>query len=178
MARPTSGAVSKGKTVGKMELCEVFGVTMPTVNQWLSAGCPCISRGGRGVSAEFNTADVSKWLREKARDEGAGTAQADETELKRRKLAAETAKAELELAKAKALVAPLDQVERVVSRAFSEVRAGMRNIPSRLVATLIGETDQRKFKRIMLEEIDQVLEALSNADLTGSEDEEDGEEGE
>lgn len=165
MRKVKQGAVCKGRTVNKTELCDLFGVTAPTVDTWVRTGCPIESRGGRGVPSEFNTADVSKWLRDKARDEGAGTSQADESELKRRKLAAETAKAELELAKARGSVAPIDQVERMVSRAFSEVRAGLRNMPSRLVATLIGETNERQFKKVMLEEIDQVLEALANAEL-------------
>lgn len=173
MAKATKGAVYRGKSVNKTELADLFGVTAPTVDGWVRAGCPMVSRGARGVASEFNTADVAKWLREKARDEGAGTAQADEGELRRRKLLAETERAELDLAKAKGEVAPLDQVERMVSRAFSEVRAGMRNLPSRLVASLIGETDERKFKRVMLEEIDQVLEALANAELAEDDEEED-----
>lgn len=176
MARGEGGTVCRGRTVKKGDLCEIFGVTLPTVNQWLSAGCPCISRGGRGVASEFNTADVSKWLRDRARDDGAGTSKADETELKRRKLQAETEIVELELAKARGQVAPLDQVERMVSRAFGEVRAGLRNIPSRVVSSLIGETNERQFKKVLLEEIDMVLTALANADLSsGDEDEEDGE---
>jgi phage terminase Nu1 subunit (DNA packaging protein) len=163
----------KGQTCNRGELSEFFGVTPPTVDAWVRAGCPIASKGQRGVASTFNTAEVANWLRIKAREEGSGTATADESELKRRKLAAETATAELTLARARDLVAPLDQVERMVSRAFAEVRAGMRNIPSRVVATLIGELDERQFKKVLLEEIDQVLEALSNADLSASDDDND-----
>lgn len=159
----------KGQVLNRGDLAETFGVSSPTIDSWIRAGCPIISKGGRGVAASFNSADVANWLRTKARDEGAGTAKADESELKRRKLAAETGLAELELAQARELVAPLDQVERMVARAFAEVRAGMRNIPSRVVSTLIGETNERTFKKILMEEIDQVLESLSNADLADDE---------
>lgn len=168
-------AKNGGQQCNKGELCAIFGVSPPTVDGWIRNGCPIVQRGARGVAATFNTADVARWLRDRARDEGAGTSQADEAELKRRKLAAETALSELELAKARGDVAPLDQVERMVSRAFAEVRAGMRNIPGRVVATLIGETNERQFKKVLLEEIDQALEALANAQLTGDEEEDEHE---
>lgn len=166
----------KGQSCNRGELAGFFGITPPTVDAWVRSGCPQVSKGSRGVAATFNTADVAKWRTDKAREEGSGTSQLDEAELKRRKLAAETGSAELTHAKDLQLVAPLDQIERAVSRAFAEVRAGMRNIPGRVVATLIGETDERKFKKVMLEEIDQVLEALSNADLTAGDDDEDDDE--
>lgn len=165
----------KGQSCNRGELAEFFGVTPPTVDAWVRAGCPQVSKGSRGVAATFNTADVAKWRTDKAREEGSGNVVADEAELKRRKLSAETAMAELELAKARNLVAPLDQVERMVARAFAEVRAGLRNIPGRVVSQLIGETNERQFKRVLMEEIDQALEALANADLAqdDSEDEDD-----
>lgn len=171
-------AKGKGQVCNRGEVAEFFGVTPPTVDGWVRAGCPIVSKGQRGVSSQFNTAEVANWLRMKAREEGSGTALADESELKRRKLSAETAMAELELAKARGQVAPLDQVERMVSRAFAEVRAGLRNIPSRVVSSLIGETNERQFKRVLLEEIDQALEALANADLSPAEEQEEGEESE
>lgn len=163
----------KGQVLNRGELAQFFGVSSPTIDSWVRAGCPIITKGARGVAASFNSADIANWLRTKARDEGAGTVKADESELKRRKLAAETGLAELELAQARSLVAPLDQVERMVSRAFAEVRAGLRNIPSRVVSQLIGETNERTFKKVLLDEIDQALEALSNADLSDAEDEAD-----
>jgi phage terminase Nu1 subunit (DNA packaging protein) len=85
-------------------------------------------------------------LRDRAVADATGDVQADEGELKRRKLAAETAKAELELAKARDQVAPLDQVERMVSKAFAQVRAGMRNIPGRTVTMLIPAPPGRHWR--------------------------------
>lgn len=78
--------------------------------------------------------------------------------------------AALELAKKEAQVTTVDQVEKMVTKAFAEVRAGMRNLPGRTVTLLIGETDERRFKKILLEEIDSVLEALANTDLTAADD--------
>ncbi|MBF9235571.1 terminase small subunit [Microvirga alba] len=170
-----TAAKARGQQVTRSGLADVFGVALPTVDGWVRQGCPFLERGGRGREWKFSTADVMAWLRDKAVAEATGDVQADETELKRRKLAAETAKAELDLAKARGLVAPLDQVERMVSKAFAQVRAGMRNLPGRTVTQLIGETDERKFKTVLLHEIDQVLEALAAANLAEAEEAEDEE---
>jgi terminase small subunit / prophage DNA-packing protein len=169
-------AKAKGQIVSRAGISEMWGVALTTVDAWVRAGCPVVQRGSRGVEWAFNTADVAKWRENRAAEQAVGKGPLDEEELKKRKLAAETALAELELAKAKALVAPLDQVERMVSRAFAEVRTGVRNVPGRVVSLLIGETDERRFKQVLREELDQALEALANADLAGSDEEGDGDE--
>lgn len=92
------------------------------------------------------------------------------------KLQADTA--ELGLAKEQGLVTTVDQVERMVTKAFAEVRAGMRNLPGRSVSLLIGETDERRFKRVLMQEIDQVLETLATIDLTAGDADADDDEGE
>lgn len=169
--KPAENASSR--QVNRAGLAEIFGVSMPTVDSWVRGGCPVVKRGGRGMEWQFDTAAIAVWLRERAVSDATGTTQADEAELKRRKLAAETAVAELDLAKAKGLVAPLDQIERNMAKAFAELRANLRNIPSNIVSILIGETDERVFKRELLKEIDQALEALADADLTAEGDPED-----
>jgi len=166
----------RGQTVSKTELAEMFGVSATTVEHWIRVGCPFIQRGGKGKAWQFSTADVYEWRLDRLREEQSGSAPADEKELKTRKLAAETAKSELELAKAKGEVAPLDQIERAMAKAFAEVKANMRNVPGRVVTLLIGETDETRFKSVLLAEIDQALEALADANLVDDEDLEDGDE--
>lgn len=162
----------KGKVVNRTGLAEFFGVAPPTVDGWRRNGCPFVTLGGRGKEWEFDTAAVATWLRDKAVTDATGETLADESELKRRKLAAETEKAELELAKVKGEVAPLDQVERAVAKAFAEVRAGMRNLPQRTVSMLIGETDERRLKSVLMGEIDEVLKSLNAVSLLDGYDEE------
>lgn len=175
MAKPI-----KGKALTLAEIADFFGVSIPTVNAWIRSGCPYVSKGSKGVAWSLDSAAVAAWLKDKAVTDATGQSQADEAELKRRKLAAETTKAELELAKAKGELAPLSQVERVVAKAFAEVRAGMRNLPQRTVSMLIGETDERRFKTVLMGEIDEVLKSLNAASLLEAyddeADEDDGEE--
>lgn len=164
----------KGRTVNRSGLAEVFGVALPTVDRWRKDGCPVVTVGGRTREWEFDTAAVANWLRERDVIAATGDKVTDKDELQRRKLSAETEKAELELAKVKGEVAPLDQVERAVAKAFAEVRAGMRNLPQRTVSMLIGETDERRFKTVMMGEIDEVLKSLNAVSLLDGYDE-DGE---
>lgn len=166
-------AKGKGQQCNRGEISEFFGVTPPTVDSWVRAGCPVIQRGSKGVAAIFNTADVSKWLRDKAREEGSGTSLADESELKRRKLAAEAEKAELELAKAKGEVATIEDFERAQSAMMAAIRANMRNVPGRAVLQLLGCTDEAEFKAKLMDEIDLALVTAAEADLDIPDEEDD-----
>jgi phage terminase Nu1 subunit (DNA packaging protein) len=170
-------AKGKGQEVNRTGLSDVFGVALNTIDSWVRQGCPVVQRGvGKGQPWKFNTADVAQWLRDKSVQEATGDKVADEAEMTRRRKLADTMLAELNLAKAMGDVAPIDQVERMVQRAFAEVRAGMRNLPGRVVSQLIGETDERRFKAVLLGEIDQVLVALAEADLEAGDDDEETEE--
>lgn len=73
--------------------------------------------------------------------------------------------AEIDLAKARGDVASVEQVERNLSGLFAEVRTNIRNIPDRVVSSLIGNTDEREFKAVLLREIDLVLTALAESDV-------------
>jgi phage terminase Nu1 subunit (DNA packaging protein) len=155
----------RGQTVGKREIAEIFGVADTTVDQWIRRGCPIVQRGAKGIQWQINTADVAEWLKQRAIEDVSGDTLADESELKRRKLAAETAKSELELAKVKGEVVPLRQLERALSNTFAEVKTNMRNVPGRVATSLIGETAELRIKEVILAEIDLALEALQEFDL-------------
>lgn len=160
----------KGQAVTRSGLADVFGVSLPTVDGWIRAGCPFEKRGGRGVEWAFDTAAVSRWLRERAIEEATGENQADESELKRRKLAAETAKAELELAKAKGEVAPVREFERAQARIMAAIRQNVMNVTSRAVLQLLGETNETAFKQKLRAELTLALEQSAEAEIDLGED--------
>ena len=155
-------------TVNKVGLAELFGVSLNNIDAMVRMGMPCVERGGRGRSWTFNPTECFEWRLGRERQTNNN---ADEDELKRRKLAAETGKAELELAKAKGEVATLVDVEKAIARAFAEVRIGMRNVPQRVVVSLIGEQNETRIKRILLDEIDQVLQSLADTEILAEDDE-------
>ena len=159
-----------GRKVNRAELAEVFGISLPTVDTWVRIGCPFDQRATAGKGWIFDTADIARWREGRAAEEASGEELQDESALRRRKLKAETMTAELELAQKQALVAPLDQVERALTRVFAEVQSNLRGrLVVRLVTQLIGETDERKFKAVALAEIDTVLESLADLDVMAEE---------
>ena len=162
----------KGKAVNREELAEVFGVSLNTVSTWVRNGCPYEQRGRQGKPWKFNTRDVSEWLRDQAREEATSDAPLDEFELKLRKLAAETSQAELDLAVARKQVAPIEEFERARALENAEVRAGVMNVPSRVVSQLIGETDEGRFKEVLRAELIQALEAAAETEVELDEEEE------
>ncbi|WP_052249088.1 terminase small subunit [Leisingera sp. ANG-Vp] len=172
---------SKGREVNRTELAEINGVSLPTIDEWVRRGCPVVQRGGRGRAWIFNTAEVRSWRDDDIRAQASHTTNASKDELQLRKLAAETEQAELDLAKAKDEVVPVEQYERALTKAFGEVRAGIRNVlPQRAARRLMGETEETAFKEKMREEVDHVLEALADRDLVEETDLylDDGEDGE
>ncbi len=176
---------ARGLNVNRQELANINGVSMPTIDDWVGRGCPVVQRGGRGRAWTFNTAEVRNWREDDIRAQEHGVERATKDELVLRKLAAETEQAELDLAKAKNEVMLVEDYERALTKAFGEVRAGVRNVvPSRVARRIIGEPDETKIKEVLLEEIDFALAALADedliteADLERDEDEEDSAEAE
>lgn len=147
----------KGKSVNRTDLAAIFGVSMPTVDRWVTNGMPVVKQGSRGVSAEFNTAECFEWLRNTAVDEATGKVLADDATIDRRMKTAKMVKAELDLEKEKGTLAPVAQMEFAVSNVFANLRAKMRIIPSRAYGALVGEDDEGKWKQILMQEIDTAL---------------------
>lgn len=73
--------------------------------------------------------------------------------------------AEIDAAKARQDVASVKQIEKNLAGLFAEVRTNIRNIPDRVVSSLIGMTDEREFKNILAREIDLALDALAESDV-------------
>lgn len=164
---------TRGKNVTRQEIADLFGVSHTTVDAWLKRGLPVIQRGSKGKAWVINTAEVSAWLEQRAKESAPGGEQADERELKRRKLAAETAKVELELARVRGEVVPLRQLERALANAFAEVKTNLRSVPSRVATAIIGEESETRIKAVILKEIDQALETLGDLDLDEPDDDDD-----
>ncbi len=165
----------KGQIVTRAGLAVVFGVALPTVDSWVRSGCPFVVRGGRGKEWQFNTADVSSWLKEKAREEAVGDGPVDIDEARLRKLAAEAEMAELELAKAKGEVASIRDFERVEASKNTIIRQNIMNVPGRAVLQLLGCTDEIEFKEKLRAELFLALETAAKSDLELSDEEDQGE---
>ena len=169
-------AGGRGQKVNRKQIADVFGVSLPTVDAWLRSGCPYDQKGERGKEWVFDTADVMRWREELARAAAGGQDTQDDAALTRRKKLADARLVELELAQKMGELAPVDHMERVWSRIVAETTSAFRGAFIRRCATqLIGETDERTFKRILLSEVDTTLETLAKMDPTESDEDTDAE---
>ena len=85
-------------------------------------------------------------------------------EEKARKVKAEADLAEMEVQKRSSELLPADEVKREWAILATEVRIRMRNIPSRVVSTIAGETNERVIKELLITEIDSELTAIADGD--------------
>ena len=158
-------AIIKGQEVTRQGLADIFGVSLPTIDNWVRQGCPYISKGGRGQEWKFNTASVSTWLRDRDVEEATGGIPDDLEELKLREQKAKTELTELELAAKKGEVALIAEFERAQAMVFAAIRANIMNVPQRAVLQLLGETDERAFKEKLKAELVLALETSAEEEL-------------
>ena len=150
--------------VSTIELTNLLGIHRNTVHEWVAQGCPTAVRakvGDRG-GHKFLLSDVLEWHKSRAVIQATGSNElmsADEA--KRRKLMAEAGLQEIELNKRKGDVIELAEVEKKLSNTFAVIRSNMLKVSDRTAIRLIGETDETRIKKIIREEINQALDALS-----------------
>jgi len=153
--------MSKPK-LNRTELAAFFEKSLPTIDSWVRKGCPVLQRGGRGREWLFNPADVAEWRIDSKVAEATGATQASYEELKSRKLLAEVQLAEIEAAKARDEVLGVEFVKLNLSNLFEEVKTNLRNVPGRVVSSIVGNTNEREIKELLLTEIDIALTALAD----------------
>ncbi len=144
------------------QLAALAGVTPRRIRQLAEAGTLTRVARNRFVLGDAFAALV---------EEMAGGDKASELTAERvRKLRADASLAELELAKARALVAPIAELESVWNQACGIIRANMLQVPRRVVSALIGETDEARFKQVLTDEITLALATAAEADFTPEDD--------
>lgn len=159
--------------LNRADLANHMGVSLPTIDRWVKEGAPVKQRGSRGVQWEFDLAEIIRWYGDRRAADATGNMPADEAELKKRKLLAETLQAELALAKAKGEVAPIEEFKRAQAAAFAQIRANIMNVPQRVVTQLLGETDETEFKRKLRAELVSALVSAASTDPVMADDEDD-----
>jgi phage terminase Nu1 subunit (DNA packaging protein) len=90
-------------------------------------------------------------------------------EAKKRKLAAEAELAELELAKAKGLVVPVEAFRSALLGAFGRVRAKAREAPGRLTPLLIGKGKAALIRAVLERFFTELLAELRHEDVPDDE---------
>lgn len=97
-------------------------------------------------------------------EDAAGSGSALQRE-RTRKVSADATRAELELAKAMAEVAPIDEIARIWSRKFAVIRQNLMTVPSRVATRIVGEKDERRITAVLKEEISDGLRRGAEAEI-------------
>lgn len=146
--------------VNLQEAASIIGKSVNTLKSWFRQGCPGEKSGGEW---HIHIPSVIEWRESRAVQNAIGDTQtADADELKQRKLAAETAIAEIEAAKARGEVLEIEAVVKTITNDYITLKQRLRQVAQRLAPLVVGETDELEVKKTIGEEIDDALTELSN----------------
>jgi phage terminase Nu1 subunit (DNA packaging protein) len=168
-----------GKRVNRNELAEIFDVSLPTVSAWLRAGMPVLEQGRKGREYAFDTGEVRKWLEDRAVSATQGDmSKLSLEEIRKRYETARAAREELELAKAKREVVPIDEVSKIVGAEFSRCKTRLLAIPTKVRPTVEEWTGNPEATAEIVQAIEaRIYEGLSEI-VSHVGEEEEGEPGE
>jgi len=156
--------------VNRVELARFLDCSLPTVTSKVTKGMPYLEKGGRGKEWMFDTADVITWIKNQAIIDAVGDlTQVDEDELKIRRLAAETGKAELELAKMRGEVGLISDFEKTTRDICIAISACMLLVPGRCSMQIVGLDNESEIKRIINDEIRQGLSESAEIEIEDAE---------
>ena len=158
-----------GVELSKVELATWWGVNPTSVNKWVRNGCPYVTKGSKNRPWVFNTADVAAWREEQMFLRAVGdTSQLDIDESKRRKLAAEAAMVELDLAKRRGEVIEIDEIVDVIGDDYANLRAKLLSLPTKLAPLVAVVEDMAECKGLIERGIHEALEELTADGIYGS----------
>jgi len=140
------------------EIAEVFDVTRRTINNWKSAGCPCVS-GGRGKEDAYDSAEVHRWLVSEAVEDGAEK----DPEIKAARLEilrTEVKLRELKLEERKGALIETESVEFAMKDSFVSIRTAFRGFIPWLGGECLALAGEKSDIRILYHKIDERIDQV------------------
>jgi phage terminase Nu1 subunit (DNA packaging protein) len=161
--------------VNRAGLADALGISVQTVDAHVRRGMPAAFRGSRGKQWSFEVAACVGWLLEQKGKEGLGdTTGLDLDEARRRKMAAEAALAEYDLAEKRGDVIQIDLSAKMVTEVFTSVRTRFLAIPSKLAPIMAAITTPEEARDILDGAINEALSELASTDDLEPHDDRDG----
>jgi len=152
-----------GIELSKEKTAQFFGVDTRTIDRWRNSGCGA-TKNSRGHWI-FNSAEVSCWLKNRERESALGELAAiDESEARRRKLAAEAAREELKLATEEGKVVAIADYEKEGLLVTGAFRAKALNFASKMAPLVMQAETVAEAKCILDSGIRELLNEMSNLD--------------
>ncbi|MGF7175858.1 terminase small subunit [Azospirillum doebereinerae] len=153
-----------GSRVNRAELADVFGVSLPTIDSWVRDGCPFAEKGAKGREWAFETANVHRWLVDRAvADVAAGyegeiggiTAE----EAKRRKAVADAVVAEIGADEALDQVVNRHEAAADVASFCISLRTGLSNACAKFAGRAAAMTGAPEIQALAEKEINQAFDS-------------------
>jgi hypothetical protein len=149
--------------VSRERLGEILGISNRRLDELVREGLPGEAPKVAGDRWKFDTAPAVGWLREKERKLALGeVAKVDANEAKRRKIAAEAALMELELAKAQGLLLPISDFVKAWEQMIGSCRAKMLALGSKLGPALAIISDAAECNLVIDRSVNEALLELSD----------------
>lgn len=153
------------QTVNKTELAELQGVSLPTINAWMTQGMPVAAEGGRGKGYEFDNAAVTEWRVSRAQRKAlSGAGSESEAASKKRKVAAEADIAEMKAAQIRGELCIQADLVADIQNDLAKVRARLLGIPTR-AAPMVVALEEQGARQLLQELVHEALEELSSVNL-------------
>lgn len=159
------------QTYSLKELSGLLGVHRNTVAKWLDQGCPFVEKADRNTGKEWalSLPDVIEWQRNKAVEAAIGdTAKLDVDEARRRKIAAEAALAELDLAERRGHVVRIDVVMQIIGDQLSNCRAKLLALPTKAAPLMVPLDSVLECRDVLDGLVREALDELTGYDGGGS----------
>lgn len=148
--------------VNRERLAEILGCSLRTIDEYRRQGMPGEAPGRPGEQWKFDTAAAVEWLRQRERQSVLGeVAKIDESEAKRRKLAAEAAMAELDLAKAEGAALGIQDFGTAWAAMIGSARAKLLGLGSKLGPSVAIVDDAAECNAMIDGAIAEALQELS-----------------
>jgi hypothetical protein len=148
--------------LNREKLAEFFGCSLRTIDEYKRQGMPGEAPKRPGDQWKFDTAASVEWLRQRERQSALGEiATIDESEAKRRKLAAEAAMAELDLAKAEEQAVSVQDFAKAWAGMIGSARAKLLGLGSKLGPGLAIIEDPAECSSAVDVGISEALQELS-----------------
>lgn len=157
--------MAEAAPVSQIELSRLLDVRPATIRAWVSQGCPVQEKARKaGQASKYSVAEVVRWREAQAAMAASGDLDAmDVEEARRRKLAAEAAIVEIDLAKRRGEVVEISLVAKEIGAGLSACRSRLLSVGAATAPKIELAPDAASIKEIVDDAISEALDEISSA---------------
>lgn len=146
------------KSMNKKQFAALVGRSPRQVSNLIHEGMPAAGSGKKGSPLHIDPPKAVQWLLNRAESRNSSPL----SEERRRLVAAQAERAELETAQRKGQLLDIEDVQIVVNEGTAIFVGQKRSMGSRLAGQLAGMTDPRAILKLLNAENDKILQATSD----------------